>query len=167
MVNQSPTHSHRAPLLLSPEQLAELAVVIRGPAPEGELWIGRTVAVWMAAKLRRPVSVQLGWAYLVRLDGKRRKPRPRHVKADAAAQAEFKKTASAGSGSRDRLPCGPGRTVDHRMSTASGSSRFCRRPGASTESGRLPRFSIATTGDTSSALSTPPRVEPFSISPLV
>ena len=27
MVNQSPTHSHRAPLLLSPKQLAELAAV--------------------------------------------------------------------------------------------------------------------------------------------
>jgi len=94
MVNQSPTHSHRAPLLLSPEQLAELATVIRGPAPEGELWISRTVAAWISQKLGRPVSVQLGWAYLVRLDGKRRKPRPRHVKADLVTQETFKKRSA-------------------------------------------------------------------------
>jgi hypothetical protein len=62
MVNQSPTHSYRAPLLLSPEQLAELAAVVRSPAPEGDVWIGRTVADWLSQKLQRPVSVQLGWA---------------------------------------------------------------------------------------------------------
>jgi len=45
----------------------------------------------MSAKLGRPVSVYLGWAYLVRLDGKRRKPRPRHVLADPAQQETFKK----------------------------------------------------------------------------
>src|SRR5215472_9862132 len=39
MVNRSPTHSHRAPLLLSPGHLAELATAMRGPAPEGEHWI--------------------------------------------------------------------------------------------------------------------------------
>jgi transposase len=91
MVNQSPTHSHRAPLLLSAEQLAELAAVVRGSAPEREVWIGRTVANWISQKLGRPVSVQLGWAYLVRLAGKRRKPRPRQVKADPIAQEAFKK----------------------------------------------------------------------------
>ena len=37
-------------------------------------------------------SVQVGWAYLVRLDGKRRKPRPRHVQADPAEQEAFKKS---------------------------------------------------------------------------
>jgi transposase len=91
LVNRQYTHSHRAPLTLSAEQLAELAEVVRGPAPEGDHWIGRTVAQWMSAKLGRPVSVQLGWAYLVRLEGKRRRPRPRHVQADAKEQDAFKK----------------------------------------------------------------------------
>jgi len=36
--------------------------------------------------------VYLGWAYLVRLDGKRRKPRPRQVLADRAQQETCKKT---------------------------------------------------------------------------
>jgi transposase len=90
MRNRRYTHSHRAAPLLSAAQLAELAEAVRGPAPEGAYWIGRTVAAWMSAKLGRPVSVYLGWAYLVRLGGKRRMPRPRHVQADPAAQAAFK-----------------------------------------------------------------------------
>ena len=92
MRNRRYTHSHRAAPLLSPELLAELAEAVRAPAPEGEHWLGRTVAAWMSQKLGRPVSVQLGWIYLVKLNGKRRKPRPRHVQADPAAQAAFKKT---------------------------------------------------------------------------
>jgi transposase len=91
MHNRQYTHSHRAAPLLSPEQLAELAAAVRGPAPEGDHWLGRSVAAWMGQRLGRPVSVQLGWAYLVRLDGKRRTPRPRHVRADPAAQGAFKK----------------------------------------------------------------------------
>ena len=92
MTNQQYTHSHRAAPLLSDEQLAELAEAVRGPAPEGDHWLGRTVAAWMSAQLGRPISVYLGWAYLVRLDGKRRKPRPRHVLADRAQQEAVKKT---------------------------------------------------------------------------
>jgi hypothetical protein len=92
MRNRRATHSHRAQPLLSAEQLTELAEALRGPAPEGEHWIGRTVAMWISAKLCRPVSVYLGWADLVRLDGKRRRPRLRHVQADPAAQDTFKKS---------------------------------------------------------------------------
>ena len=92
MRNRRYTHSQRAAPLLSPALLAELAEAVRGPAPEGEYWIGRTVAAWMSERLGRPISVYLGWAYLVRLDGKRRKPRPRHVKADPAEQTSFKKS---------------------------------------------------------------------------
>ena len=91
MRNRQYTHSHRPHLLLSAEQLAELAAAIRGPAPEGDAWLGRTVAAWMSQQRGRPVSVYWGWAYLVRLDGKRRKPRPRHVLADPAEQETFKK----------------------------------------------------------------------------
>jgi hypothetical protein len=91
MQNRRATHSHRVQPLLSCEQLAELTEALRGPAPDGEHWIGRTVAAWMSAKLGRPVSVYLGWAYLVRLEGKRRRPRPRHLQADPAAQDACKK----------------------------------------------------------------------------
>ena len=93
MHNRQYTHSHRAALLLSPEQLAALAAAVRGPAPAGDDWTGRLVAEWMSEMLRRPVSAQVGWVYLVRLDGKRLKPRPRHVLADPEQQAAFKKSS--------------------------------------------------------------------------
>jgi transposase len=92
MHNRQYTHSHRAALLLSAEQVAELAAAVRGPAPAGDDWTGRLVAEWMGHTLGRPVSAQVGWVYLVRLKGKRRKPRPRHVLADPEQQAAFKKT---------------------------------------------------------------------------
>jgi transposase len=87
MHNRHYTDSHRAEPLLSAE---ELAAAVRGPAPEGDKWLGRTVAAWMSQQLGRRVSVQVGWVYLVKLEGKRRKPRPRHVQADPEQQAEFK-----------------------------------------------------------------------------
>jgi hypothetical protein len=52
--------------------------------------VGRTVAEWMSQKLGRSVSVQVGWVYRVKLEGKRRKPRSQHVQADAEAQEQFK-----------------------------------------------------------------------------
>jgi len=91
MHNWQYTHSHRAAPLLSPEHLVELAAAVRGAAPAGDDWTGRLVAEWMSRRRGRPVSAQVGWVYLVRLDGKRRKPRPRHVLADPEQQAAFKK----------------------------------------------------------------------------
>lgn len=103
MRNRQYTHSHRAQPLLSAEHRAELAEAVRGPAPEGDHWVGRTVAAWMSQKLGRPISVQLGWVYLVKLEGKRRKPRPQHVQADPAAQEAFKKSSVRSFG-RSRRP---------------------------------------------------------------
>lgn len=92
MHNRQYTHSHRAAPLLSSEQFAALAIAVRNPTLEGDDWTGRLVAEWMSQTLGRPVSAQVGWVYLVRLEGKRRKPRPRHVLADPEQQAEFKKS---------------------------------------------------------------------------
>ena len=97
MRNRQYTHSHRAQPLLSAEQLADLAAAVRGPAPESDEWVGRTVAEWMSQRLGRQVSAQVGWVYLVKLEGKRRKPRPRHVQADPVAQEQFKKTSARSS----------------------------------------------------------------------
>lgn len=57
MTNRQYTRSHRAAPLLSAEQLAELAAVVRGPAPEGDEWLGRTVAAWMSASTIIPYRV--------------------------------------------------------------------------------------------------------------
>jgi transposase len=106
--------------VLSAEQQEELRQALRGPAPEGEAWTGRTVAEWMTPRVGRPVASWLGWAYLRRLGLRRSVPRPRHVQADAAAQAAFK-GGSARSSARSQPPSrtprsSPGRST----STASG-----------------------------------------------
>src|SRR5947207_12161432 len=90
-----------APLLTGAQQ-AELRAALAAPAPDGGLWTGGKVAAWMAAKLGRPVGAQRGWEYLRRLGLTPQVPRPRHVGADAEAQAAFKKGAPA----RPSRPCG-------------------------------------------------------------
>jgi transposase len=92
MTDRRRTDSRRAPSLLSGPQQDELRQALRGPAPEGQHGSGRVVAEWMAARLGRPVRYQVGWTYLIRLGGRPRLPRPRHVHADPAAQEAFKKS---------------------------------------------------------------------------
>lgn len=77
--------------LLSAAQEAELKEALKqAPDDEGK-WTSRKVAQWISEKLSRKVRPQRGWDYLKRLGYVRRKPRPRHVKADAEAQETFKK----------------------------------------------------------------------------
>jgi transposase len=83
-------HNPGAPPLLAAEQQTALAAAVdHDPAPEGGLWTGRQVAVWMQQATGRPVHAQRGWEYLRRLGFRRKQPRPRHAHADAAAQAAF------------------------------------------------------------------------------
>ena len=75
-----------------------LAGALTGPAPEGDLWTGRQVALWMSAYLDRPVSPQRGGEYLRQAGFTPQQPRPTASQADPEAQAAFKK-----GGSRPRL----------------------------------------------------------------
>ena len=95
MVNRRHTTSHRATLLLTGTQMADLRQALSGPAPQGERWTSRSVANWMSERLGRPVPKQRGWDYLRRLDARLRLPRPRHVAASAEEQAAFKKSCDA------------------------------------------------------------------------
>jgi transposase len=74
---------------LPASHLVELGTALAGSHPEGDRWCGRTVAAWLSQRLGRQVDRQLGWRYLRRLGARGRKPRPRHIRADPAAQAEF------------------------------------------------------------------------------
>ena len=76
--------------LLTAAQQEELLEALGGPAPQHDRWNRRTVADWIAHQLERPVCRQLGWIYLRRLGARLCVPRPRHVDADAQAQADFK-----------------------------------------------------------------------------
>jgi transposase len=78
--------------LLLPDQRAALGRALDQPPPDGGLWTGPKVAAWMAATLGRPVHSQRGWEMLQRLDLRPKVPRPRHAKAELAAQRAFKKS---------------------------------------------------------------------------
>ena len=82
-----------APLLEVARQEA-LREALRGPAPDGGLWTGRSVAAWMSARLGRSVSVQRGWEWMRRLGYTPQRPRPHETRADPAAQEAFKKGGS-------------------------------------------------------------------------
>lgn len=78
--------------ILSSEQQAELQQTLDAPPPDGGLWSGPKVAVWILERTGRQVHPQRGWEYLKRLEFSQRVLRPRHAKADPAAQEAFKKT---------------------------------------------------------------------------
>ena len=81
---------HSRVLLIEGEHAdADLQVALAAPHPAGDRWCGRTVAAWIAERLGRRVCRQTGWSYRRRIGARWRKPRPRHIRADPAAQAEF------------------------------------------------------------------------------
>jgi len=89
--------------MLSDEQQEELMSLLQGPAPDGGLWNITKVARWMSERLGRRVRRQRGWDYLRRFRMTPLRPRPRHVEADAEAQAEFKKKSTRRSPRSDAL----------------------------------------------------------------
>jgi transposase len=92
--------------LLDQAQREALARALQGAPPQGGLWSGPKVAAWIAVATGREVHPQRGWDYLGKLGFTLKRPRPRHAKADAAAQAAFKKGAA---GALGRAAGGPSR----------------------------------------------------------
>jgi transposase len=89
-------HRHTNPgaaSLLTPEEQGELRLALASPPPDGGLWTGPKVALWIAQRKGQAVHPQRGWEYLRRLGFRLQVPRPRHAKADHQAQEEFKKTS--------------------------------------------------------------------------
>jgi len=68
-------------------------VALGKPSPYGGLWTSAKVARWIGERLGRKVWPQRGWVYLRDLGMTLQRPRPRHVQADAEAQAAFKKNS--------------------------------------------------------------------------
>jgi transposase len=90
-------HRHGNPggtFILSAEQQQHLEHDLDAGAPDGGLWTGPKVARWILVYTGRQVHPQRGWEYLKRLGYSKRVLRPRHAKADPAAQQAFKKKSS-------------------------------------------------------------------------
>jgi transposase len=84
---------HPQTLLSTPEELEELRAALLGPAPQDDVWNSRTVAVWLSARVGRPVSQDAALRYLHLLDFTPQAPRPRHTKAASPEErTAFKKT---------------------------------------------------------------------------
>jgi transposase len=87
-------HNGRAPSILKPELLERLRVRLAAPPPDGGLWSGPKVAVWMAAELGlERVAPQRGWEALRAIGWSVQVPRPQHPQAATAEEREaFKKS---------------------------------------------------------------------------
>jgi transposase len=75
--------------LLTAAHHEELQAALSGQAPQHDRWNGRTVAVWIAQRLARPICRQVGWVYLRGWGARLCMLRPRHVQADPQAQEDF------------------------------------------------------------------------------
>ena len=86
-------HNGREPSILKPEVLAGLKQRLETAPPDGGLWSGRKVAVWMAGELGlETVAPQRGWEALQASAWTLQVPRPQHPKAATEDEREdFKK----------------------------------------------------------------------------
>ncbi len=89
-------HRHENPggmPILSEPQHTQVQEALDAPSPDGGLWTGPKVAVWIKEQTGREVHPQRGWEYLRRLRYSKRVLRPHHAKADPAEQEAFQKNS--------------------------------------------------------------------------
>jgi transposase len=134
------------PGLLSAAPRQALATALDRQPLDGGLWTGPNVAAWMAATLGRPVHPQRGWEMRRRLGVRPNVPRPRHAKADPAAQAAFQKSSRRSSRRRSRPTPGTSWSCGRQTTTASGSRPACGVCGAAAGSGLKRSSSTVTNG---------------------
>lgn len=82
-------------LALTAAEQDELRAALLEPPADGGVWTSQKVADWLSSKRGKKVNVARGWEWLKRLGFSLQTPRPRHAKADAAAQEAFKKSLRA------------------------------------------------------------------------
>jgi transposase len=80
--------------LLDAGQREELREALKHPAPDGGLWSGPKVALWISQKSGgRRVGAQRGWEYLKKIGHSPQLPRPSHAEEPEPKEQEaFKKS---------------------------------------------------------------------------
>jgi len=78
---------------LSKKQQKELRnMLINKRPPDGGLWTGPKVALWIKEKTQKPITAVGAWKWIKRLGFTLQVPRPKNIKAATAEEAkEFKK----------------------------------------------------------------------------
>ena len=113
-------HNGQASSILKPEVLAALKQRLPQPPPDGGLWSGPKVAVWMAGELGlEKVAPRRGWDALRAIDWTIQVPRPRHPKAAAEEREDFKKNSPGWSRKKPRSTRKPPSRSSPPMSTGS------------------------------------------------
>ncbi|OLC62523.1 MAG: hypothetical protein AUH89_01185 [Ktedonobacter sp. 13_1_40CM_4_52_4] len=84
-------HNPGATPFLSLDQQKRLRDKLEQAAPDGGLWTGQKVALWMSEQTERKIHPQRGWDYLKRVGFSLQIPRPRHHKAEKDRQEAFKR----------------------------------------------------------------------------
>jgi len=79
--------------LLNDYQQGQLWQTLQEPHPDGGVWNGPKVAVWMSELLGHPVHPQRGWEYFKELRYRLRRPRPDRQEPDKEEQNRRKKNA--------------------------------------------------------------------------
>jgi len=74
---------------MTPEDDAAFVAAVQGPAPDGGLWNGRKVRLWLADR-GIAVGDRHGWSTLRRLGFTLQRPQSKHAGGDVAAQAAFR-----------------------------------------------------------------------------
>lgn len=79
---------------LSPEQQAQLFEALQREPPDGGLWSGPKLALYVRDRYGVSLCKQTGWAYLRRLGFSLQRPRPRHRRAASAEERQAWKSRS-------------------------------------------------------------------------
>jgi transposase len=77
--------------LLDAAQEQQVKAEVEAAEAQGQPWTGPQVAARMSEVIGQPVYAVRGWELLKRWQFKLKVPRPRHLKAEPAAQEAFKK----------------------------------------------------------------------------
>jgi transposase len=93
LVDRRLGRSGRKPLLSDGEML-QMAQCIRKDYAVGIYWNGQKVVRWIREELGYEVHEQRAYEYLKAIGMSLQRPRPRHCKADLAAQERFKKNTA-------------------------------------------------------------------------
>jgi transposase len=81
---------------VSEKQQQHLSQLLERPPPDGGLWNGAKVALWLEQQTGQKTYTQLGWVYLRRLGLTPQQPRRRHGQAASREQqGAFKKNSAA------------------------------------------------------------------------